>query len=221
MIRIGLIVPANNVAMEYDLYKLAPEGISFHSTRMKPSKGCEPKYPGQFKKELKETYNLLKNISGIIVYGRTYGTHKNIDIIKNVINKKLIIPEIAVMDYLNDNNINKMFIGTPYIKERSIEESKYFMDNNFDVTGYDGLNKVYGLDISNTEENEIMDLLNRNNDKIKDSNAIYLACTALPTYNILNKIRSKYNKNVISENSAILYEISKILNYKFFIPGIN
>lgn len=220
MIRIGLIVPANNVAMEYDLYKLSPDNISFHSTRMKPSKGCEPKDPEKFRRELKETYNLLRNISNIVVYGRTYGTHKNIDIINDVIKKKLIIPELAVIDYLKDNNINKMFIGTPYIKERNIEESKYYINNGFNVSGYDGLNKIYGLDISNTKENEIIDLLNKNDDKIKSSDTIYLACTALPTYNILNKIKSKYNIPVISENSAILYEISKMLNYKFFIPGL-
>jgi len=220
MIRIGLIVPANNVAMEYDLYKLSPDNISFHSTRMKPSKGCEPKDPEKFRKELKEAYNLLRNISNIVVYGRTYGTHKNIDIINDVIKKKLIIPELAVVDYLKDNNINKMFIGTPYIKERNIEESKYFIGNGFNVSGYDGLNKIYGLDISNTKENEIIDLLNKNDDKIKSSDTIYLACTALPTYNVLNKIKSEYNIPVISENSAILYEISKMLNYKFFIPGL-
>ena len=110
MIRVGLIVPANNVAMEYDMYRLSPDNINFHSTRMRPSKGYEPEDPEKFRRELTETYNLLRNVSDIVVYWRTYGTHKNIDIINNVIRKKLIIPEPAVMDYLRDNNINKMFI---------------------------------------------------------------------------------------------------------------
>ena len=124
------------------------------------------------------------------------------------------------IDELRDNGINKMFIGTPYIKDRTLEETEYFMSNNFTVCGSDGLNKIYGLDISNTGENEVMELLNKNSGKIKEAGAIYLACTALPTYNVLNRIKMRYNIPVISENSAVLYKISKILNYNFFIPGI-
>jgi len=37
--RIGLILPANNAAMEYDMWKMAPEGVTIHSTRMKAHKG--------------------------------------------------------------------------------------------------------------------------------------------------------------------------------------
>ncbi|WP_175266577.1 hypothetical protein [Acidiplasma cupricumulans] len=95
-----MIVPANNVALEYDMYHMAPSIISFHSTRMRPSRGCEPQDPEKFRRELGEAYNLIKKISDVTVYGRTYGTHKNIEIIKTVIKKNLIIPEVSVMNLL-------------------------------------------------------------------------------------------------------------------------
>ncbi len=220
MIRIGMIVPANNAALEYDMYKMAPECFSFHSTRMPPARGCEPEDPEFFRNELLKSYRLIKRISRLVVYGRTYGTHKNLNIIEEVIGKKLIVPELAVKEFLNENHYQNIFVATPYIKERTEEESIYFSQSGFNVTGSDGLNKIFGLDISNTGNEEILKMLERNKKYIENSQAVYLACTALPTNNVLEIIKSKYKIPVISENSAILWKIYKMLNLKFNINGI-
>ena len=57
--RIGVILPAYIAGMEYDLWKMAPEGVTIHVTRIKPTKGCEPQDVEEFEKELKEAYFLL------------------------------------------------------------------------------------------------------------------------------------------------------------------
>ncbi|KQB35677.1 aspartate racemase/maleate isomerase family protein, partial [Acidiplasma cupricumulans] len=221
MIRVGMIVPANNVALEYDMYHMAPSIISFHSTRMRPSRGCEPQDPEKFRRELGEAYNLIKKISDVTVYGRTYGTHKNIEIIKTVIKKNLIIPEVSVMNLLRYKKINNVWLGTPYIKERTAEEANYFKSNNFNITGFAGLNKIYGLDISNTGDDEIIKMIENEKSSVMAADAIYLSCTALPTHSVINKVMKKFNMMVISENSAILWEISRIFNINFEIPGIS
>ncbi|MEM0140299.1 MAG: hypothetical protein QXZ44_06810 [Ferroplasma sp.] len=220
MIRIGMIVPANNAALEYDMYRMAPENMSFHSTRMPPAKGCEPEDAEAFRRQLLSAYRLLKRISMFVVYGRTYGTHKNIDIIKGVIGSKLIVPELAAKEFLNEFSLNSIWIGTPYIMERTVEESGYFERSGFNITGCGGLNKIFGLDISRTKSDEILKMLDKNRADIKNSSAIYIACTAMPSYNVLEKIHNEYNIPVISENSAILWKISKMANIKFKIPGI-
>ncbi len=216
MIRIGIIIPANNAGIEYDLYNMPHNNMSFHFTRMRSTGGCEPKNINQFKNDLKSAFKMLE-WSDLIVYGRTYGTHKNIDLIFDVL-KNPIIPEISVKNFLNDNNYRSLFIGTPYIYERAQKEADYFSEYN--VTGFFYMNRVYGIDISNINNDEIISMLRENSDKIEDSDAIYIACTALSTSNILNYIRDEFNRPVISENSAILYGIERSLDIDINIPGI-
>ncbi|SMD31600.1 aspartate racemase/maleate isomerase family protein [Picrophilus oshimae] len=216
MIRIGLIIPANNAAIEYDLYNMPHDDMSFHFTRMRSTGGCEPRDVKQFKRDLNNAFKMLE-WSDIIVYGRTYGTHKNMDSIIEIL-KNPIIPEIAVKNFLNDNNYRSVFIGTPYIYERAKKESEFF--NDYNVTGFFYMNKIYGIDISNTKPDEIISMLDENSDKIKDADAIYIACTALSTSNILNRIRDEFNRPVISENSAILYGIERALDININIPGL-
>ncbi len=215
-----MIVPANNVALEYDMYRMAPENMSFHSTRMRPARNCEPDNPEKFRNELKQAYGLLKRSSDVIVYGRTYGTHKNAGIIREVFGSDVIIPEEAVIEYLQESEIKAMWLGTPYIKERTDEEKAYFAGKGFNVTGSCGLNKVYALDIADTELDEIRGMIDKNIDSVKNSEIIYISCTAMTTSKILDKLSMIYRKQVISENSAILWKISRITGNPVKIPGL-
>lgn len=216
-----MVVPANNVALEYDLCKMAPGNMSFHSTRMRPTKNCEPDDPAKFRNELKYPYSLLRRVSDIIVYGRTYGTHKNVNIIREVFGRDVIIPEEAVIEYLKDAGIKSMWLGTPYIKERMDEENSYFLSRGFNVSGHSGLNKIYAMDIGNTNINEIKNMIDKDVENVKNSELIYLSCTAMSTYNMVEKISEIYGKPVISENSAILWKISKITGNPVKIPGLH
>ena len=215
-----MIVPANNVALEYDMYRMAPENMSFHSTRMRPTRNCEPDNPEKFRNELKQAYGLLKRSSDVIVYGRTYGTHKNAGIIREVFGSDVIIPEEAVIEYLQESEIKAMWLGTPYIKERTDEEKAYFAGKGFNVTGSCSLNKVYALDIADTELDEIRAMIDKNIDSVKNSEIIYISCTAMTTSKILDKLSMIYGKPVISENSAILWKISRITGKPVKIPGL-
>ncbi|EQB73234.1 MAG: hypothetical protein AMDU4_FER2C00086G0020 [Ferroplasma sp. Type II] len=113
-----------------------------------------------------------------------------------------------------------MWLGTPYIKERTDEEKAYFAGKGFNVTGSCGLNKVYALDIADTELDEIRAMIDKNIDSVKNSEIIYISCTAMTTSKILDKLSIIYRKPVISENSAILWKISRITGNPVKIPGL-
>ncbi|WP_252896895.1 arylmalonate decarboxylase [Metallosphaera hakonensis] len=173
--RIGLLVPANNAAVEYDFWKMSPEGVTIHSTRMRPTKGCEPTDINEFVRELTEAHELLREVSDVIVYGRTYGTHGNAELIRKF---GFIIPEDAVERTLNRLGLRKIWIATPYVKERTLEEVNWWKSRGFQVTGYAGLNKVRGIDISNTNTFTIYRLVKKNIGDILKADAVYIACTA-------------------------------------------
>ncbi|MEM4080583.1 MAG: arylmalonate decarboxylase [Metallosphaera sp.] len=216
--RIGLIVPANNAGIEYDFWMMSPKGVSVHSTRMRPSKGCEPVNVEEFEEELRFSYSLLKEISDVIVYGRTYGTHRNSNVISKVGN--LIIPEEAVEKIFRVMGVNKIWIATPYPKERTLEEVNWWRSKGFQVTGYDGLGKVRGLDISNTNTFTIYRLVKRHLDQVSQAQTVYIACTALSNYEAMSYLSEDLGMPVISENSAAFMESLNRLKISHRVPGI-
>jgi len=216
--RIGVILPANNAGMEYDLWKMAPEGVTIHVTRMKPTKGCEPQDVEEFEKELKEAYFLLHEVSDVIIYGRTYGTHKHANVIRKVINN-VVIPEEEVNELLKLLKVKKLWVGTPYIKERTLEEVEYWKSLGYMIVGYDGLGKVRGIDISNTPIFTIYRLVKKHLNEVREADAVYIACTALSTYEAVQYLHEDLEIPVISENVGAMWGALKRVKVKAKLPG--
>lgn len=217
--RIGLILPANNAGMEYDLWKMAPEGVTIHSTRMKPTKGCEPDNVDEFEKELKYVYSLLEEVSDIVIYGRTYGTHKHSHVIKKII-KDVIIPEESVYELLKKLNVKKLWVGTPYIKERTLEEVEWWKEKGFEIIGYDGLGKIRGVDISNTPIFTIYRLVKKHLNEVLKADAVYIACTALSTYEAVQYLYEDLGMPIISENVGAMWGALNKIKIKTNLPGL-
>jgi maleate isomerase len=216
--RIGVILPANNAGMEYDLWKMAPEGVTIHVTRMKPTKGCEPQDVEEFEKELKEAYFLLHEVSDVIIYGRTYGTHKHANVIRKVINN-VVIPEEEVNELLKLLKVKKLWVGTPYIKERTLEEVEYWKSLGYIIVGYDGLGKVRGIDISNTPIFTIYRLVKKHLNEVREADAVYIACTALSTYEAVQYLHEDLEIPVISENVGAMWGALRRVKVKAKLPG--
>jgi len=216
--RIGVILPANNAGMEYDLWKMAPEGVTIHVTRMKPTKGCEPQNVEEFEKELKEAYYLLHEVSDVIIYGRTYGTHKHANVIRKVINN-VVIPEEEVNELLKLLKVKKLWVGTPYIKERTLEEVEYWKSLGYIIVGYDGLGKVRGIDISNTPIFTIYRLVKKHLNEVREADAVYVACTALSTYEAVQYLHEDLEIPVISENVGAMWGALRRVKVKAKLPG--
>ena len=122
--RIGLIVPANNAAIEYDFWNMVPKGVTIHSTRMPSVKGDEPISDieiANFKKELSNAVKLLSQVSNVIVYGRTYGSRTHPEIIKNVYDN-IIIPEYEAAKSLHKLNAKTYYINLSFFKVSFIAE---------------------------------------------------------------------------------------------------
>ena len=216
--RIGVIIPANNAAMEYDLWKMAPEGVTIHVTRMKPTKGCEPTDVEAFRQEIKETYYLLHEVSDVIIYGRTYGTHKHGNIIKEII-KDVVISEEAVVEVLRKLGVKKVWVGTPYIKERTLEEVSWIKSQGFEVTGFDGLGKIKGVDISNTPVFTIYRLVKRNLEDVLKADAAYIACKASSTFEASQYLHEDLGMPIVTENVAAMWKALQKIKLKGITPG--
>ncbi|MGC8670617.1 MAG: maleate cis-trans isomerase family protein [Thermoprotei archaeon] len=217
--RIGLLIPANNAAIEYDMWKMAVEGVTFHSTRLPPTKGCEPHDPEEFRKELSTAYSLIREVSDAVVYGRSYGSHTHSSIIREVIDKTLVIPEEAAVNALRSVQAKRIWLATPYTEDRAKEEVSYLSSAGFTVVGQANLNKRWGVDISNTPVFTIYRLVKREFQRVRQADAVYIACTALSTFEAVAYLSEDLHMPVISENVASALALEELLGLRLNIPG--
>jgi len=106
-----------------------------------------------------------------------------------------------------------------------MEEVSFFKENGFEVTGYDGLNKVRGVDISNTAVFTIYRLVKRNIEAVRKADAVYIACTALATYEASTYLHEDLGIPVVTENAVAMLGALNKIGVKFssqvsaFAPG--
>ena len=212
--RIGLIVPANNAAIEYDFWKMVPEGITVHSTRMPSVKGDEPysEYEiSKFKSDLQSAIALVDKVSDAIVYGRTYGSRYHSNIIKSF-PKKIILPEEEAINKLKSKDANRIYMISPYNRRRTANTIRFFESNAIHVSGYVYMNRISGVDISNTEPKYLRKLIDEALDSSGNFDAIYIASTALSTYWIKDYANNK-GKLIVTENIAAFEGTLRVLEH--------
>ncbi|WP_449462246.1 arylmalonate decarboxylase [Tardisphaera miroshnichenkoae] len=217
--RIGLLLPANNAAMEYDMWKMAVEGVTFHATRLPPTKGCEPDDLDKFRKDLLAAYSLIREVSDAVIYGRSYGSHAHSSVIREVIDRPLVIPEEAAVSILRSLGAKKIWLATPYTPDRGKEEADYLSSAGFTVVGQADLNKKWGVDISNTPVFTIYRLVKRDVQRVRQADAVYIACTALSTFEAVTYLSEDLAMPIISENVASALALEKLLGLRLNVPG--
>ena len=130
--KVGVILPSLNVTMEPELYKMAPEGVTFHFTRMFLSEGTK-KGLEAMQKDVEPCAELLKTAEAdLILFGCTSGSlvggvgwdTKIIAQIEDISKTKAITTSTAVVEVFKAFNFRKLTIGTPYIDEGNQLEKK-------------------------------------------------------------------------------------------------
>ena len=54
---------------------------------------------------------------------------------------------------------------------------------------------------------------------IKDADALFVSCTALPALKIIEEVEKKINKPVFSSNQTLIWDSIRSIGYKFPIDG--
>ena len=54
---------------------------------------------------------------------------------------------------------------------------------------------------------------------MKDADALFISCTALPVLNILDKLEEKLQKPVLSSNQTLIWDTLKQINFKNKVLG--
>ena len=158
-----------------------------------------------------------------VAYGCTSGTvAAGYDKIKSKINlakpeAKVTTPITSAIKALKNFNINKISIFTPYTKEINDSVLNYFKNENIKINSLTYFDIASDLDIGKVDEDYLFKILSEID--LKDSDALFISCTALPALSIIEKLEKKLNKIVLSSNQTLIWDSLSQINYKKNIEG--
>ena len=158
-----------------------------------------------------------------VAYGCTSGTvAAGFSSIKKKINlakpeAKVTTPITSAIKAFKKFNINKISVFTPYTKERNDSIINYFEKEGITINSLTYFDIASDIDIGKVDPDDLFNVLSKIN--LKDSDALFVSCTALPVLSIIDKLETKLNKIVLSSNQTLIWDSLNQIDYKEKIKG--
>ena len=224
--RVGLIALASDFIIEKDFMNVMKDkGIDLFVNRIHSYNPLTNENLVKMSEEItKVTKDILPNQKiDCVVYGCTSGTiaagYNSIETkIKQAKSEaKVITPSTAAIKALKKLKIKKISVFTPYIKDLNNNVVEFFRKENFEVTSNSYFDISNDLDIGKVDQDYLFEVLS--NMDLKDSEALFVSCTALPTLSIIDKLEKKINKIVLSSNQALIWDTLEIIGKNNSVKG--
>ncbi len=217
--RIGVIIPSSNTTVEKEFSPILINlGYSVHYDRI-PLVGVTVNELAEMEKNTETAAHLLKTANVAVTgYACTTGSlFKGLghdiqlgNLISKISNSKAVVTSGAVVEALRKVKAKKLQVITPYIDDLNKLEKKFLEGNGFEVVDIKGMNKIENLEIGRITGTELIDFIDGINSD--DIDSIFLSCTNMPTFSVIDLLEQKFDKPVISSNSATLWAIMKTMN---------
>ena len=223
--RIGFVVLAMEQTIEEDVFRLMPEGVGVHFSRVRMENAVTVDTLEAVGKELAGAAALIlpDEKLDVVCYACTSGS--------------LILGEKKVADELNKGapnaiatslisgvihaleafKVRRIVVGTPYIDEINLMEKTYLEDRGFAVLDIQGMNIVKDADMVKVTPDFIKEFalsIDR-----QDAEAIFISCGALRSIDVVDKIEEIARKPVIVSNQAMIWETLRMAGIKDTIDG--
>ncbi len=170
------------------------------------------------------TENILPNQTlDAVAYGCTSGTiAAGIDKIINKIqlakpNCKVTTPITSAVNALKHLNLKKISVFTPYPQAINEKVINYFKNEGFDIQSFASFNLESDLDIGKIDPQYLLEVLTKID--TSDAEALFISCTALPVFEIIQELENKIKKIVLSSNQALIWDSIRSVGYNSSIEG--
>ena len=170
------------------------------------------------------TENILPNQTlDTVAYGCTSGTiAAGIDQIINKIqsakpNCKVTTPITSAVNALKHLSLKKISIFTPYPQPINEKVINYFKNEGFVIQSFASFNLESDLDIGKIDPQYLLEVLTKID--TSDAEALFISCTALPVFEIIQELENKIKKIVLSSNQALIWDSIRSVGYNSSIEG--
>ena len=224
--RIGLIALASDFMIEKDFISVIKDkDIDFFVNRIE----CyNPLTKENLIKMSEKVTAVTKDILpdqelDCVVYACTSGTiAAGHDSIENKVRlakpqAKVTTPSTAAIKALKKFKIKNLSIFTPYSKKLNDEVVEYFKKEGFNITTNSYFDIESDYDIGKVDQNYLYEVLSRID--LKEADALFVSCTALPVLPIIEKLEKKLNKIVLSSNQTLIWDTLERIGKNQSIDG--
>ncbi len=228
--RIGLLVPSTNTTVEMEFHRLAPSGVSVHSTRLYQPETDDPAKKIETILAMLErmdgaTCELVSFGPGVICYGCTAGSFIKGQAEDRAMCEKMsavagipfITTSSAVVSAVPALGITRVAMATPYIDAVNEREQIYFEQAGIQVVSMQGLGIVGNLPKGRLAPQAAAELA-RHVDSA-DAQAIVISCTNFRTIEVIAELEQELNKPIITSNQATVWAALNAIRYPSPIRG--
>jgi len=230
--RLGLMLPSLNVTTEPEFYRMVPEGVTVHTTRMRLEKATQESY-ADLAKDVPDAVTLLSHsrvhamafacTSGSLFGGIGYDK-AIIETMQKNTNLPCTTTSTAVVEALRAMGIRKVCVGTPYVVWVNQLEQKFLEGSGFEVasmrTIVEDVREVFG-DVPDDAGPDVRFLVNAvppqrvyefavHKVYRAECDGVFLSCMGLPTLGVIKLLENDLDKPVISSNQATLWKLMKM-----------
>ena len=170
------------------------------------------------------TENILPNQTlDTVAYGCTSGTlAAGVEQIISKIqsakpNCKVTTPITSAVNALKNLKVKKISIFTPYIQSINETVIDHFGKEGFSIESFSSFNLESDLEIGKIDPQYLLEVLTKMD--TNEAEAIFVSCTALPVFEIIQELENKTKKIVISSNQALIWDSVRSVGYNSSING--
>lgn len=218
--RVGLAMPSVNAILESYAYEVAPDGVSFHSARMRLQGSVEAKAIQKMDEEhgweaVKQLSDCSPNViayccmASSIVGGLDYD-----QMLRDKVSDMLGIPATTVADSLITAckflNIRRVCLASPYPEPIVDMERNYLNSSGIEVQRYRTLDIQLAKNVSIQKPEKIAELIRSAISPGID--AVLISSINFPTHLVVASLENELGVPIIAGTTALVWNILRICN---------
>jgi maleate cis-trans isomerase len=209
-LRIGLMVPINNTTMEGELLKWLPQGSSCRTIRIPRGAGLLTRetVPAYKAKALELAREFAKGDLDAVVYGCTaagfiYGPSGDAELaaqLADITGKPVVTTARAMVDALEHSGASDVAVVTPYGDVVNQQLTAFLAESDIRVTNLRTFNASSVEELGRISADQVAGLAR--DTVTPESDALFIACSQLPTHAIVGGLQSELRRPVWSSIQA-------------------
>ena len=226
-IRLGLVLPSVNTVVEPWFNAMAPQGVTFHASRMLLDSNLTPDAVRRMDREegLHAVEQLVSCRPHAIAYCCTassviQGVQYD-DVLIHEIERVARVPAVtatrAITLGLELLGARRLAVASPYTDEIDAAEHRFFGDAGFEIVGSAHLGIADSFRLADPSARDICELARAAWHGSAD--ALLITCLNLRSHEVIDRLEAELGKPVITSTQATLWQLLRSANVQARIEG--
>ncbi|HEY4373265.1 MAG TPA: aspartate/glutamate racemase family protein [Burkholderiales bacterium] len=217
--RVGLMVPINNTTFEGELLKWLPQGASVTTLRIPRGRGLltPETLPAYMESALELARQFADSDVDVVAYGCTAagfisgpaGDAQLAKRLAQVTSKPVVTTARSMVLALQEIGARDIALITPYMHMVNDQLKAFLADGGIGVRRFDSFYAETVDKLGAITAPEVAGLARTTIDK--ECDAMFIACAQLPTFDILDGLRTEFKRPVLSSIEVTARETMRVL----------